>query len=80
MGMAELFAGGHLRFINGAWRDDNGDPVGIAEVVRCKECKHWERCPYQEHYGVCIRVDYDPPVTHSDDYCSYGERKDNETV
>lgn len=31
--MAELFAGGHLRFINGAWRDDNGDPVEIRQVV-----------------------------------------------
>ena len=31
--MADLFAGGHLRFINGEWRDDNGDPFEIAEVV-----------------------------------------------
>lgn len=31
--MAECFAGGHLRFVNGAWRDDNGDPVEIRQVV-----------------------------------------------
>ena len=30
--MAEYFAGGHLRFINGEWRDDNGDVVEIAPI------------------------------------------------
>ena len=25
--MAEYFAGGHLRFVNGEWRDDNGDAI-----------------------------------------------------
>ena len=37
--MAECFAGGHLRFVNGAWRDDNGDPVEIRQVVHGE----WER-------------------------------------
>ncbi len=27
--MAKYFAGGHLRFINDEWRDDNGDVVEI---------------------------------------------------
>lgn len=30
--MAEYFAGGHLRFVNGAWRDDNGDAIEISRV------------------------------------------------
>lgn len=30
--MAEYFAGGHLRFIGGEWRDDNGDVVEIKEI------------------------------------------------
>lgn len=30
--MAEYFAGGHLRFISGEWRDDNGDVVEISRV------------------------------------------------
>ena len=30
--MAEYFAGGHLRFVNGAWRDDAGDVIEIARV------------------------------------------------
>ena len=30
--MAEYFAGGHLRFVNGAWRADNGDAIEISRV------------------------------------------------
>ena len=30
--MAEYFAGGHLRFVNGEWRDDNGDAIEISRV------------------------------------------------
>ena len=52
--MAEYFAGGHLRFVYGEWRDDNGNPVEIERVRRgmwvhkialgehawfCSECK-----------------------------------------
>lgn len=41
--MARGLSDGLLRFCNGAWRDDDGDPVEIAEVIRCKDCKHWHR-------------------------------------
>ena len=30
--MAEYFAGGHLRFVNGEWRDDNGGAIEISRV------------------------------------------------
>ena len=30
--MAEYFAGDHLRFVNGEWRDDNGDAIEISRV------------------------------------------------
>ena len=46
----------------------------ITEVVRCEECKHWileERCSYLASYP-------DEPYMNADDFCSYGERKDNE--
>ena len=40
------------------------------ELVRCKECKHWNEenhwCNIRDSYGW----DYKP-----DDFCSYGERK-----
>lgn len=32
LAMAEYFAGGHLRFVNGEWRDDNGDAIEISRV------------------------------------------------
>ena len=32
--MAEYFAGGHLRFVEGEWRDDNGDVVYIKELQK----------------------------------------------
>lgn len=30
--MTEYFAGGHLRFVNGEWRDNNGDVIEISRV------------------------------------------------
>lgn len=30
--MADFFAGGHLRFLEGEWRNDDGDVVEIVEV------------------------------------------------
>lgn len=30
--MNKCFAGGHLRYVDGAWRDDNGDVVDIEPV------------------------------------------------
>lgn len=30
--MAEYFAGGHLRFVDGEWRDDDGNVIEVAPV------------------------------------------------
>ena len=38
----------------------------FVRVVRCKDCKHWD-------FGDCYRQE----LTRPDDFCSYGERKDN---
>ena len=75
--MTELFAGGHLRFTNGAWRDDNGDPVDVEKVVYCEDCKYrvldtvngedW--CNHT--LGLCGEV-------YATDFCCHGERKDND--
>jgi len=35
-------------------------------VVRCKDCKYWD-------FGDCYRLE----LSHPDDFCSYGERKEN---
>lgn len=34
--MAEYFAGGHLRFLEGEWRDDDGNVVKIKEEKQGK--------------------------------------------
>ena len=47
--MAEFFAGGHLRFVDREWRDDDGDVVEIAPVVRGSWLNEVERHP--ERYG-----------------------------
>lgn len=74
--MAELFSGGHLRFLNGEWRDDNGDPVEIEKVVRCKDCKYYD--PAHNDCELEREAHGSSGIRHIDDFCSYGERKDNE--
>lgn len=61
--MAECFADGHLRFLEGAWRDDNGDVVDVALVMHgrwlinsdgyypyCSECKEEPKHGEMTHY------------------------------
>ena len=51
----------------------------LVEVVRCKECKFWNK---DENVlrGICDEwSDFEDGIsryTGSDDYCSYGERKE----
>ena len=53
----------------------------MVEVVRCKDCKFWDAYYGSEgKIGACgmeIDVHGTSGVWYSDDYCSYGERKDN---
>jgi hypothetical protein len=51
----------------------------VIPVVRCKDCIHW-----YEQEGVCLKIYSDGAVSpyawqdrNPDDFCSYGERKDN---
>ena len=52
----------------------DGDSVDAVEVVRCKDCKHWAQL---ESGGFCDNPEgllcFDKP----NDFCCYGERKDN---
>ena len=47
----------------------------VVEVVRCKDCKFNKA--KDEDKGVCGLMVY---VHNTDDYCSYGERKDERTI
>ena len=84
MGMARGLGDGLLRLCNGAWRDNDGDAVDIVEVVRCKDCKYAENMmPINNSNGYLmgdctLRKEDDIIVTAwEDEFCSYGERKDN---
>lgn len=71
--MNKCFAGGHLRYVNGAWRDDNGDTVDAVSVVRCWDCIHLFSIIFGSYCQLLGKQ------MDKDDYCSYGERrKDNE--
>lgn len=57
---------------------DNAPTVDAVEVVRCKDCKHYDM-------GVCLKIYSDGNVhaaawqsRRPDDFCSYGERKDGD--
>lgn len=59
---------------------DNMPSANVAEVVRCRECKHYRERRTKKYGNLicrCIRMgkyDMDYPV-RSDDFCSYGERR-----
>ena len=43
----------------------------VVEVVRCKDCKH---LMFSDMYGECSQAHMG--IVRPDDFCSYGERKD----
>lgn len=55
---------------------DDIPPADVVEVVRCKDCKYWDNTT---KWAVCTKWSADPyeqANTEKNDYCSYGERKD----
>lgn len=56
---------------------ENAPTVDAVEVVRCKDCKYWERLTDGNLCGDCnghrngLQVEY----TTEDDFCSYGEKR-----
>ena len=59
-----------------AFQIANAPTVDAVEVVRCRDCKHWHKetlfCDYMPYGEAQERVNW-----YADDFCSYGERKDN---
>ena len=67
--MSEYFAGGHLRFVDGEWRDDDGDMIEISTVHhgrwldgKCTICG-WEEP------DVCTWLGYDSEAWIETPYC-----------
>lgn len=47
----------------------------MQEVVRCKDCKHFRFSDeFSDMYGECSQAHM--RIVRPDDFCSYGERKD----
>ena len=46
----------------------------LVAVVRCKDCKHGDRAG-MSFYVRCKLI---PKAMNATDFCSYGERKDND--
>ena len=68
--MAEYFARGHMRFVNGEWRDDNGNVIEISRVRHGR----WVSVPHKLA-RVCSVCNRDEPYKFADidadvyDYC-----------
>jgi hypothetical protein len=60
----------------------NAPTADVVEVVRCKRCKHWKDTSYdtltEAHWGECRKPlgDYRYCETAENDFCSYGERRE----
>ena len=59
-----------------AFQIANAPTVDAVEVVRCRECKHWHKetlfCDYTLYGEAQEHVNW-----YANDFCSYGERKDD---
>jgi len=66
---------------------NQADTVDAVEVVNCKDCKHWHEetgwCYHHSHFigskgEACHPWEScDWKMLDADDFCSYGERRDN---
>lgn len=48
--------------------------VDAMEVVRCKDCKYWDKATIRKGFLICPASGME---IMADDYCSYGKRKEN---
>ena len=69
--MAEYFAGGHLRFANGEWRDDNGNAI---EISRVRHGQWIDAYPDIEPnpmfmYGICSECGFEQGISKYLNYC-----------
>ena len=69
--MAKCFAGGHLRFVNGEWRDDNGDAIEISLV---RHGRWIDAYPDIEPnpmfmYGICSECGFEQGISKYLNYC-----------
>ena len=51
----------------------DADGVDAVPVIRCKDCKHWQKSSINYNEYVCYWGGY---VKQEDDFCSWAERKE----
>lgn len=54
------------------WSDERPKRADLVEVVRCKNCKWWGG------YGCAIIIVDESDKPKENDFCSFGERKDDD--
>lgn len=55
-------------------RDTDDEVKVFVPVVRCKDCKHWIEC---DDVGYCDNPDGLDNYAKPNDFCNYGERRNN---
>ena len=55
----------------------------VVEVVRCRDCKYWDARDSKGIQGICLCGEKDfyygsEFYPFADDYCSYGERREDD--
>ena len=60
---------------------DNTPTVDAVPVIRCKDCKLWMKNPYRESsvFGLCFKHKDIAIATDETDWCSWAERRNDET-
>ena len=58
---------------------NNQDAADVVEVVRCKDCKHYKQNPWNKETDMLCQCYSDWHTTEPNDFCSYGERKEETT-
>lgn len=60
---------------------DNQPTVEAEPVTRCKDCQYWMKNPYRESsvFGLCFKHKDIAIATDETDWCSWAERRTDET-
>lgn len=66
---------GNLTKYKVAFSDEMPPTVDAVEVIRCKDCKHWQKSSINYNEYVCYWGGY---VKQEDDFCSWGRKKEKE--
>ena len=72
---------GGYEYVEVFYKDDvdNAPSVDAVEVVRCKDCVNCSECITDDGMYIYIRCLRNGATIYEDDFCSWGERREDET-